>query len=250
VRYYLGTALERQEEWQSALEAFGQIPGESPLYDDAVAHMSYLYVQTQRTDQAIALLEKRLEQPDPRPQIYYYLAVLHLGAGDETRALTVLDQGLASYPADADLLYEKGLTLERIGDKVPAREVMRQVIAAEPDHAEALNFLAYGLAEENRDLDEALEMAQRAVALKPAGHILDTLGWVYYRLGRFAEARKAIEEASRLLPDDEVIHEHLGDVLQALGKTAAAAAAYEKSLELKPDNEAVRTKLQQLRRPQ
>jgi len=53
-----------------------------------------------------------------------------------------------------------------------------------------------------------------------------------------------------MLPDDEVIHEHLGDVLQALGKTAAAAAAYEKSLELKPDNEAVRTKLQQLGRPQ
>ena len=87
------------------------------------------------------------------------------------------------------------------------------------------------------------------MALKPAGHILDTLGWVYYRLGRFEEARKAIEEARRLLPEDEVILEHLGDVLTALGKLAAARAAYQESLDLKPDNQAVRDKLQRLELP-
>ena len=249
VRYYLGTALERQEAWPAALEAFGQIAPNSPLYDDAVAHISYIYVQTGRTDAAIALLEERLRQPEPRPQIYYYLAVLHLGSSDERKALGVLDQGLDSYPDDADLLYEKALTLERLGEKASAREIMRRVIAADPDHAEALNFLAYGLADENRELDEALAMAERAVALKPAGHILDTLGWVYYRLGRFAEARKAIEEARRLLPEDEVILEHLGDVLTALGKLAAARAAYQESLDLKPDNQAVRDKLQRLELP-
>ena len=89
-------------------------------------------------------------------------------------------------------------------------------------------------------------LAERAVALKPAGHVLDTLGWVYYRLGRYEEARRAIEEASRLLPEDEVIFEHLGDVLAALGKTAAAKAAYQRVLDLKPDNQVVRDKLQRL----
>jgi tetratricopeptide (TPR) repeat protein len=118
------------------------------------------------------------------------------------------------------------------------------VIAADPDYAEALNFLAYALADENRDLEEALLFAERAVALKPAGHVLDTLGWVYYRLGRYEEALKAIEEASRLLPEDEVVFEHLGDVLSALGKVARARAAYQKSLDLKPDNQSVRDKLQ------
>ena len=226
------------------------IGSDSPLYDDAVAHMSYIYVQTGRTADAVALLEERLQDPEPRPQIYYYLAVLHLGAGDDTKALNILDKGLASYPDDADLLYEKGLTLERLGEKDAAREVMEEVILAEPDHAEALNFLAYSLAEENRDLEDALEMAERAVALKPAGHILDTLGWVYYRLGRLEEARKAIEEAARLLAEDETVHEHLGDVLRALNKIAAARAAYQKALKINPQNQAVRDKLQLLGHPE
>ena len=93
-------------------------------------------------------------------------------------------------------------------------------------------------------------MAQRAVALKPAGHILDTLGWVYYNLGRFEEARKAIEEALRLLNDDPVIYEHLGDILLALGKPAAARTAYQKSLELEPDNPSVKDKLQLMGKPE
>lgn len=250
VRYYLGTALERKEQWAEALDAFAGIDADSPLYDDAVAHMSYIYVQTERATDAMALLENRLKQPEPRPQIFYYLAVLHLGAGDQAKALEVLNQGLEVYPEDADLLYEKGVTLERLGEKGPARDTMELVIAADPDHAEALNFLAYGMAEENRDLDQALAMAERAVSLKPAGHILDTLGWIYFRLGRLDEARKAIEEAKRLLPEDEVVQEHYGDVLQALGRTAAAREAYQKALELKSDNPALREKLQKLGHPE
>jgi len=250
VRYYLGTALERKESWNEAVEAFTGIPADSPLYDDALAHISYIYVQTAREDEARELLARRIAQGAPRSQIYYYLAVLKTAEGNLEGALSTLDQGLTAHPDDADLLYEKGVTLERLKRSEEAQDMIRRVIAVDPDHAEALNFLAYALAEARRDLPEALAMAERAVALKPAGHILDTLGWVYYNLGRFEDARKAVEEASRLLADDPVIYEHLGDILSALGKPAAARAAYQKSLEFDAENLAVKEKLQHLGKPE
>lgn len=246
VRYYLGTALERKEDWSAALDAFRMIAQDSPLYDDAVAHMGYIFVQTRRPAEAVSLLEARLQQPEPRAQVYYYLAILYLGSGDEQKALAVLDQGLESFPEDTDLLYEKALTYERLRQHQAARETMRKVIAGNPDHAEALNFIAYALAEENRDLAEALSMAERALAIKPAGHIFDTLGWIYYRLGRFEEARKATEEAVRLLGKDDVVLEHLGDIHAALGKPQAARNAYKKALEASPGNKSVDEKLRRL----
>jgi tetratricopeptide (TPR) repeat protein len=120
------------------------------------------------------------------------------------------------------------------------------VLAIDDQHAEALNFLAYALAVENRDLDEALLYAERAVELKPAPHILDTLGWVYYRLGRLLEALRVIEEASLELSDDAVIYEHLGDIHLALHNVKRARAAFEAALKLQPDNFAVREKLESL----
>jgi len=102
------------------------------------------------------------------------------------------------------------------------------------------------LAVDNRDLDEALDYAERAMRLKPAPHILDTVGWVYYRLGRFLEALKITEEASRQLTEDAVIFEHLGDIHLALKNIEKARAAFEKALLLQPDNVDLRDKLEKL----
>ena len=82
--------------------------------------------------------------------------------------------------------------------------------------------------------------------MKSAPHILDTLGWVYYRLGRLNEALKAITEASRQLPEDAVVHEHLGDIYLAMKNLQKARAAYTKALELQPDNAELRDKLKKL----
>lgn len=245
VRYYLGMALSRKESWPAAYEEFRQIGEDSPFYDDALGHMSYIKAQTGHMDEAIELLSARLQRPDPRPQQFYYLAVLYAGSGKDARAVEVLDRGLQLFPGNSEMLFEKGTALERLGRQEAALAVMKQVVAADPDHAEALNYVAYNLAEAGRDLEEALKLAQRAVAVKPAGHIQDTLGWIYYRLGRYDEARKALEAAVKLIPDDAVILEHLGDVL-AQFDWDEAVAVYRRALELDPAQEGVRTKLKDL----
>jgi tetratricopeptide (TPR) repeat protein len=125
---------------------------------------------------------------------------------------------------------------------------MQALLEREPDHAEALNFVAYAWAEQGERLDEALQMARRARQLKNEGHVIDTLGWVYYKLGRLEEARRELETAARLLADDPVINEHLGDVYRSLGLSARARALYQRVLELAPEAAGVREKLDTLRR--
>lgn len=245
-RYYLGTAYERQEEWQDALDAFLGIGRESALYDDAVAHISYIYLETGRLDEAIRLLETSLAERPPRPQLFNYLASLYTSAERHDVALATIERGRELYPDNVDLLYQWGLLLERSGRHAEAMQAMKKLIAVDDSHAEALNFVAYALAVDNRDLEEALVHAERAISLKPAPHILDTLGWVYYRLGRFNEALEVIRDASRQLASDAVIFEHLGDIYLALDNPAQARAAYVRALELQPDNAELRAKLEQL----
>ena len=101
-------------------------------------------------------------------------------------------------------------------------------------------------AEAGTRLDEALELATRAIALNEAGHIYDTLGWVYYRLGRYQESLKALQAARREIGDDPVIFTHLGDVLVALKEYSRAREAYRQALELAPGDPDLQRKLEAL----
>jgi len=245
-RYYLGTAYERKSEWELALQAFLAIGRDSALYDDAVSHIGYIYLETERVDEAIKLLEARMAEGQPRSQVFNYLASLYMANGQHENALATVEHGIELYREDVELLYQRVLILERIERHDEAMQAAKDLLVIAEDHAEALNFLAYALAVDNRDLDEALDYAERAIRLKQAPHILDTLGWVYYRLGRLLEALKVIEEASLELSEDAVIFEHLGEIHLALSNTEQARAAFEKALQLQPDNPDLRGKLEAL----
>jgi len=245
-RYYLGTAYERQADWDLALAAFLGIGRESALYDDALSHVGYIYLETGRISEAIKLLESRMAEGKPRPQVYNYLTSLYMANGQHDQALTTVELGFELYPDNVELLYQRVLILERTEQHDEAMQAAKDLLAVDGEHAETLNFLAYALAVENHDLDEALDYAERAISIKPAPHILDTLGWVYYRLGRFLEALKAIEEASLQLSEDAIIFEHLGEIHLALRNMEQARAAFERSLQLQPDNLDLRGKLETL----
>lgn len=246
VSYYLGSALERKQDWPAALEAFGTIGESSPLYDDAISHLSYIYLETGRLDEAAALLENRLTKEDPRPQVFYYLTALYFSDQKLERALAVSEQGVARYPENADLLYQRALALEKTGRHAEAMLAVRDVLAVDDAHADALNFLAYAYAEANTNLDEALRLAQKALASSSQGHIYDTLGWVHYRLGNYPQALKAIEEAIRQLPDDEVILEHLAEVSLKLNDQERARRIYQRIIELYPENALAQSQLRAL----
>ena len=125
----------------------------------------------------------------------------------------------------------------------------RDVLARAPDDPNALNYLGYQLADENRALSEAYGLLRRATALEPDnGAFVDSMGWILYRMGRLEEARRELERAVQLTNGDATVREHLGDVYRDLRLQDLAREQYLKSLAQDDSNQArVRAKIQSLR---
>jgi tetratricopeptide (TPR) repeat protein len=150
--------------------------------------------------------------------------------------MSVMEAAVSLYPDNPQLLFEYGLLLDRNGMDDQAILKMEKVLELQPDHADALNFIGYTWADKNVRLREALAYIQKAVALKPDnGYIVDSLGWVYYRLGDYPRAVEELERALGLAPEDPHIYDHLGDAYRGLNNTARALDRYKKAFEMFED---------------
>ncbi len=156
-------------------------------------------------------------------------ALVRVGRADE--AIATLRSALAGRPRDEALLYALGATYDQSGQTDAAIAQMRALVTLNPDHAEALNFIGYNLAEQGSHLDEAERLVRRALDLKPrSGHVLDSLGWVLFRRGDVRGAVDLLERANALAGPDATILEHLGDAYRAASRLADAAHAYRGAL--------------------
>ena len=169
------------------------------------------------------------------------------------RALARIESGAeeAETAVRAGLRMQLGASYERTRRYGEAAEQFQAVLEMQPENSTAMNYLGYMWADNNENLDQALELVRRAVALEPNnGAYVDSLGWALFRLGEFEEARRHLERANQLAPEDSVILEHLGDVYVALGETRRAREAYEHALAIDDEEnvEAVRRKLGNLSR--
>ncbi len=149
--------------------------------------------------------------------------------------MALLEARLAERGETPRLLAALGTTQFRAEALDEALSTNERLLVLDPNAVVALNYIAYSLAEEGRDLERAAEYAERAVGMAPsASDVRDTLGWVYFRLGRYDEARRELEQAAALGSPDAVIHEHLGDALMALGLPEEARRAWQRALEIEP----------------
>ena len=124
----------------------------------------------------------------------------------------------------------------------------RQVIAVDPRHAEAYNYVGYMYAERGQNLDEAVQLISKALEIEPEnGYFIDSLGWAYYQQGRYPEALRELKRAAERAKDDPVIFDHLGDALAKNGLSEDAVAAWEKSLQLDPNSDGVKGKIEDMK---
>ena len=163
-------------------------------------------------------------------------------------AIALLEPMAGPDSSSMEALYWLGAAYERSGQHGKAAEAFSWLLEQDPDFAPALNYLGYMWAENGENLERALALVTRAVALDPEnGAYIDSLGWAHFQLGQFHEAKGYLERASRLIPADAVILEHLGDLYRRLGDPEGAAEVYRRALALDGENvEGVRTKLLEL----
>ena len=148
---------------------------------------------------------------------------------------------------DEESWFELGAIRELRGNVEGARHAFERVLSHNPENASALNYIGYMYADRSVRLAESRELIERACELEPDnGYFVDSLGWVYYRLGDLERARLELERAASLSDDDPVILEHLGDVLRDLGEPESAAAAYRRALNIDPTNAALRDRLDEI----
>lgn len=176
---------------------------------------------------------------EPHHIVDYYLTeaqILHAHASQE-EVFAFYKTALEASPDDLELLYSRGVYAADQGLVDIAERDLRLIISREPAHADALNALGYTLANRTDRYTEALDLITKALDLKPeSAAILDSMGWVNYRLGNLEEAAKYLQQALSQQNDDEIAA-HLGEVLWMMGKKVQARSIWAKALEDFPDSD-------------
>ncbi|WP_444757586.1 tetratricopeptide repeat protein [Pseudomonas sp. A014] len=254
---YLQEMVERDSNVDAAHLNLGRIREERGLPAAALREYAlvgpgpdYLAAQLRQADILIAngrsaeasrhLAEAREAQPDYAIQLYLIEAETLGNNGKEAQADQVLQQAIKRYPDDLNLLYTRAMLAEKRDDLPQMEKDLRAIIAREPENAMALNALGYTLADRTTRYGEAKALIDKAHQLTPDDPaVLDSLGWVNYRLGNLDEAERLLRQALERFPDHEVAA-HLGEVLWANGKRREARQVWAKAFAEQPDSPILR----------
>ena len=240
--FYLGQIAEEQGKVHEALRWYRRIePGE--YFIEARGRMAELLARQGRLDEARAVLARAREQVSSTAEgvrLYLLEGQILRDAKRYEEGMALYNRALTEYPGNEDLLYARAIMAERLGRIDWAERDFKAILAADPDNAAALNALGYTLADHNLRLDEALQYIQKALRLTPNDPtVIDSLGWVYYRMGKLEMAERYLRKAYGLLQDPE-IGGHLVEVLWRLGKRREAGNILRELLRAHPDNDALK----------
>jgi tetratricopeptide (TPR) repeat protein len=232
-RYYLAIAYQENGQLEDALEQFGQIKETSSLFSNARLQMAYIWSGQKKYEQAIGVLKKAIEVEQGNIDLYLLAANVYEAQEEYQKAIDMTRMGLVHDAENVRLLFRLGVILDKMGQKDACLIEMRRILEIDADNADALNYIGYTYAEQGIRLDEAMELVQRALRIKPdSGYIIDSLGWIYFQKGLYDEAAKILERAASLTPDDPTIREHLGDVYFKKGDFKKSLDMYRMALTL------------------
>jgi tetratricopeptide (TPR) repeat protein len=224
------------KEWQKATDAAKEAVQKLPGSRDLKLVLASQQADMGEADKALKDVRTMLKgnaNPDDR-QVYIALAQMNTRLrrfSDAEQALDKAEQ-LATKADDKEYVwFLRGSTFEREKRYAEAEEQFKKVLASDSEHASALNYLGYMLADQNTKLEEALGYIKRAVDLDPAnGAYLDSIGWAYFRLGKYELAEENLLKASQKINTDPTVHDHLGDLYQKTGRLKLAATHWERAL--------------------
>lgn len=240
----LADIYERQGSHQSALDVYESVSTQSPLKLNAELRAASVLDGMGRVNEALGRM-KRLERKHSRDKTL--VEDIIVTRADLLRGNERWDQAAKVYSEVIDaqedigpnhwpLFYARGICFERAGDWPAAEADLRKALELQPRQPNVQNYLGYSWVDKGINLEEGRTLIEEAVSQRPRdGHIVDSLGWVLYRLGDYEMATRVLERAVVLMPGDPVINAHYGDALWKEGRKREARFQWRRSLTLEPD---------------
>ena len=244
VYYYLGYAAEEAGNDDAAVDWYRQVEA-GEYWTQSRLHMARILVGQGRIEDVRHEIQA-LRRDNPENAIDFYLIEGQIlsDAGLNEEAFQLYSEALVEFPEEEQLLYARALVAEKIDRLEIAIRDLRLILDNDPDNVRALNALGYTLADRTDRAAEALLYIEKAYAMEPDDPaIIDSLGWVHYRLGHLDQAQQYLQQAFELSGDGE-IGAHLGEVLWEAGDQAGARRVWNEALEKDPDNPVLRRVMQ------
>ena len=264
----LAQLYERQERWEEAASAYEKAIQRNPRNADLKTRMAVALLSSGNAanrDRAVELLEQARQASPAEPRTLYLLSQAQRIAGrleraeetarllmqvapslaagplalaqalagrrQDAEAMAVLQDAVARFPDDLSVRFEMAAQLERQKRYPEAERQFREVIARDPQHGDALNYLGYMLADRGERLEEAIGFITRALQTDPDnGAYIDSLGWAYFKANRLDLAESHLRKAAERRLTSSVVQDHFGEVLYRLGRYDEAVAAWERAL--------------------
>jgi len=239
-RYYLGQIREDQKDWAGAIDWYSKVE-KGDQYVPARMRIAAMLSKQNRLKEAREMLHGLpAETPQQKTLLIQVDAQLLNDSKDYQAAYDVLTEGLEKVPDSIDLLYDRAMVADKLNRLNLLEADLRKIIALKPDHAHAYNALGYSLADRTNRYSEAYDLIQKALVLMPDDpFIMDSLGWVQYRLNKLQESEKTLRKAFSRQPDPEIAA-HLGEVIWKEGREEEAIKFLKVNFDAHPDNQVLK----------
>lgn len=235
----LADHLSRRGRAAAAVAELEAIKADSAYYNVAQVQLGWLCLRIDDRPCARAAMEAAATGAPSRAILVqvgdFYRAIEDYARAEEVFAAIALSDAEQGQ-SDWRILFALGVARERLGDWEQAERDLTAALEIEPNRPEVLNYLGYSWIDRGENIPAAFTLIRQAVAQRPdAGYIVDSLGWAYYRMGRFQEAVLYLERATELDPDDPVVNDHLGDAYWRIGRRDEARYQWRRVKLFDPD---------------
>lgn len=237
----LADRLEGLQKFEDAIAVYRTVDRDSPYSRLSRVEIALDQARLGKNDVAIAEL-KALSTEDPSDiEVWTALGDTYRSTEKYVDASTAYDHAIAllqpGNAKDWPIYFARAVSEEGAKNWNAAEVDLKKALQLAPDEPAVLNYLGYSYVDQNRNIQQALAMLEKAHALKPSdGYIADSVGWAYFKLGRFTDAAKALENAVELVPGDPTINDHLGDAYWRVGRKLDAQFQWNHALAFGPDS--------------
>ncbi len=245
--FHLGEIAQKQHDDALALSHYEKV-GAGQSYVRAIMNATDILVAQNKRNEAVEKLKTEQKTADGAAlqSLYLLEADLYQNENQFDKAEAALTAGIKKFPNSTQLIYSRAMVYAQQNLVTPAERDFKRVLELVPENAAALNALGYTLADQTDRYQEAYEYIKQAYALTPEDPaVIDSMGWVAYRLGNYEEALEKLRKAMKAFPDHEIAA-HLGEVLWVTGNHEEAQRVWKQGLELNPASAIIEQTLRRL----